>query len=101
MTRHAISLFEKYSSGDLRLDIESDILNYKKTNLTWNSVMILLETEFNEKNKSSDFNRVANKEMALSDINIKKRLNINWKDCKKLYLILDKCPNFAIKRLKV
>jgi hypothetical protein len=63
--------------------------------------MILLENEFNEKNKSSDFDRAANKEKALSDINIKKSLNINWKDSKKLYPILDKCPNFAVKRLKV
>ncbi len=90
-------MFEKKSSGDLRLDLESDILNYMRTNLTWNSVMILLETEFNEKNQSSDSDRAANKEKALFDINIKKRLNLNWKDRKKLFPILDKCPNFALK----
>ena len=63
--------------------------------------MILIETEFNEKNKSSNSDRAANKEKVLSDINIKKRLNLNWKECKKLFPILDKCPNFALLRLKV
>jgi hypothetical protein len=101
LTRYAIILFEKFSSGDLRLDLESDILKYTRSNLTWNSVKILLETEFNQKNKNSDSDRVANKEKALSDINIKKRLNLNWKDCKKLFPIFDKCPNFALRRLKV
>ena len=89
LTRYAISLFEKFTSGDLKLDLESAILNYMRTCLTWNSVIILLETKFNEKNKSSDSDRASNKEKTLSDINIKKRLNINWKDCKKLYPILD------------
>ncbi len=69
--------------------------------MTWNSVMILLETEFNEKFKSSDSDRAANKEKAPSDINIKKRLNLIWKDCKKLFPIFDKCPKFALRRLKV
>ncbi len=94
-------MFQKFSSGDLRLDLESEILNYMRTSLTWNSIIVLLETEFNEKNKSSDLDRAANKEKALSDVNIKKRLNSNWKECKKLFPILDKCPNFALHRLKV
>ena len=94
-------MFENFSSGDLRLDLESDILKYMRSNLTWNSVKILLETEFNQKNKNADPDRAANKEKALSDINIKKRLNLNWKDCKKLFPIFDKCPNFALCRLKV
>ena len=73
-----------------------------RTSLTWNSIIVLLETEFNEKNKSTDLDRAANKEKALSDVNIKKRLNLNWKECKKLlFPILDKCPNFALHRLKV
>jgi len=63
--------------------------------------MILLETEFNEKNKSAVSDRAANKEKALSDINIKKRFILNLKNCKKLFPILDKCPNFALHRLKV
>ncbi len=49
-----------FSSGDLRLDLEYEIVNYMGAILTWNSVMILLKTELNEKIKSSDFDRATN-----------------------------------------
>ena len=94
-------MFDKFSTGTLLLDMESEIKSFMTSNLSWNCVRIILETDFNDKYKGSDSDRGAMKEKAISDVNIKKRLNLKWRELKKQFPIFEKCPHFAIKRLKV
>ncbi len=72
-----------------------------RLDLTWNSAKIILETEFNSKYSGNDIERLDAKAKATSEINIKKKLSLNYKNFAKTYNIFEKLPHFAIFRLKV
>ena len=101
MTDISICLIKKFSSGALYISNEDEIEEQMRLYLTWNSAKIILETEFNSKYANNDAERSNAKAKATSEINIKKKLSVNYKNFAKTYIIFEKLPHFAIFRLKV
>ena len=101
MTNAAVTLFELFSHGELKLFEDSEIEQIMKFDLSWNNAKIICESECERSYKGppSEFNEYKTK--FLTEGKLKRILTSKWKGFKKEWPLFEKLPHFAISRLHV